>query len=165
MNYKHSLKQAGKKAAYALAIALPLSTSAYAAFECPTQPLEAARASAIAAVLPTGDAFDDRVALASAVTTLKAEGASLPMVVDNLISAYCPTVADVTGLTDAEKTAKVNQFASRITRTVYNLESADGIILDINFPTLMMDAIEAAAKASNVSANDWVKGVVAEALK
>lgn len=143
---------------------LLLASPASAAFECPTQPIEEAGASKIAAMLPTGDAFDDREALSTAVTTLHAEGISLPMIVNNLISAYCPTVDDQAGLSDAEKTKNVSQFAVRITRAVYQLESADGIILEVNFPPLVMDSIEAKAKELGVSAADWVGSVVEQAL-
>ena len=135
-----------------------------AAFECPSEPLEGTRASAIAATLPTGDAFDDPAALVTAVNALRAENVGLPMIVDNLIAAYCPTVENQTALTDAQKTQKVNQFAARITRTVYNLDSADAIILEVAFPPLVLDSINAKAKTSGVSPADWVKGVVEMAL-
>lgn len=158
MDCKYSIKMA----IGTLAILMPWS--AHAAFECPTQPLEAARAATIAASLPTGDAFDDRVALSTTVTALQAEGVSMPMIVDNLISAYCPTVSDMTGLSDAEKTAKVNQFAARITRTVYQLDDANSIILDVNFPPLVVDAINAKAKEAGVSATNWIEAVVKQAL-
>lgn len=141
-----------------------LATSASAAFECPTKPLEEADAAKIAAMLPTGDAFDNRTALATAVTSLHAEGVSLPLIVNNLISGYCPTVAARTDLSDAEKTKNVNQFAVQITRTVYQLESADGIILEVIFPTLIMDSIKEKAKEAGVSAADWVQSVVEIAL-
>lgn len=160
MDFKRSLKMA----AGALALSATWTTFANAALQCPAQPLEASRAAIIAAALPAGDAFDDRAALATAVTALHAEGVGLPMIVDNLIAAYCPTVADQAGLSDAEKTAKVNQFAARITRAVYQLDSADAIVLEVAFPPLVMDSINAKAKASGVSAADWVQGVIELAL-
>ncbi|MFC5387410.1 hypothetical protein ACFPLB_15735 [Aquamicrobium segne] len=147
-----------------LAFVLPWSISARAAFECPTQPLETAHNSIIAAALPTGAAFDDRTALTAALTALHAEGVSMPIIVDTLIAAYCPTIANETGLSDAQKTQKVNQFALRMTRMVYQLDSTEAIILEVNFPPLVMNSIEAKAKEAGVSAADWVESIVQQAL-
>jgi len=148
----------------AFALVVASSSFASAAFQCPAQPLEAARAATIAAALPSGDAFDDPTALVAAVDALHAEKVGLPLIVDNLIAAYCPTVADQAGLSDAEKTARVNSFAARITRTVYQLDSADAVILDVPFPPTVLDTINAKAKAAGVSGADWVRGVVEQAL-
>mgnify|MGYP001443617284 FL=1 len=147
----------------ALALVAASSSFASAAFECPAQPLEAARAATIAAALPTGDAFADPAALDAAVDSLRKEGVGMPLIVDNLIAAYCP-IAEQFGLSDAETAAKVNQFAARITHAVYQLDSAEAVILDIPFPPTVVDAINAKAKTAGVSSADWVRGVVEEAL-
>lgn len=149
----------------AIALSAALPSLASAAFQCPAQPLEAARASTISAALPTGDAFNDPAALVAAVSALRAEGVGLPLIVDNLIAAYCPTVAGQAGLSDAEKTQAVNRFAARATRTVYNLDSADAILIEVAFPPLVMDSINAKAKESGVSAAEWVRRVVERVLE
>lgn len=150
----------------AVALALGFSGAALAApFECPTKPLEAARATAITALLPAGDAFDQMEKLNAAVTTLKAQGVSPVLVVDGLISAYCPVVAAQPGLTDDQKTMRVARFAARITRTVYALDGADSIILDVAFPPPVVDAITAKANAAGVTQEAWIQSAVNAALK
>ncbi|MBL8579883.1 MAG: hypothetical protein JNK47_21980 [Mesorhizobium sp.] len=151
-------------AAGTIVLSMAWTTVSNAAFQCPAQPLEGTRASSIAASLPTGDAFDDPTALVTTVNALKAEGVGLPLIVDNLIAAYCPTVDSQSSLTDAQKAEMVNQFAARITRTVYNLDSADEILLEVAFPPLVMDSVNAKAKTAGVSAAEWVQGIVEEAL-
>lgn len=134
-------------------------------FECPAKPLEAAQAANIKALLPTGDAFDHVDRLNTAVSTLRAQGVNQVLVIDNLIAAYCPEVAAQAGLTDAQKSARVARFAARITRTVYALDGADEIILDVSFPPLVVDAINAKARAAGVSPEAWIQSTVNAALK
>ena len=134
-------------------------------FECPTNPLEAAQAAKIRALLPGGDAYAHVDALNAAVTALKAEGASTVLVIDNLIASYCPLVAAQTDLSEVQKSARVARFAARITRTVYALDGADEIILDVTFPPTVVDAINARAKAVGVSPEAWIQSTVTTALK
>lgn len=134
-------------------------------FECPTKPLEAAQAAKIRALLPAGDAYAQVEKLNAAVAALKAEGASPVLVIDNLIAAYCPLIAAQPGLSDAQKSALVSRFAGRITRTVFGLDGADQIILDVAFPPAVVDAINAKAQAAGVSPEAWIQSTVTTALK
>lgn len=153
--------------ATAFALALGAAAPAHAAgpFECPTKPLEAAQAAKIKALLPSGDAFDKVEQLNAAVTQLKSEGANPVLVIDTLIAAYCPVVAAQPGLSDAQKTTRVARFAARITRTVFALDGADAIILDVAFPPAVVDAINAKARAAGVTPEAWIQGAVTSALK
>lgn len=153
--------------ATAFGLALCAGTPAHAAgpFECPTKPLEAAQAAKVKALLPTGDAFEKVESLNAAVNTLKAQGANPVLVIDSLIAAYCPLVASQTGLSDQQKTVRVTRFAARITRTVFAIDGADEIILDVAFPPLMVDAINAKARAAGVSPEAWIQSTVSTALK
>lgn len=152
-------------AAFALAVSASAPALAAGPFECPLKPLEAPQAASIRALLPSGDAFDDVERLNAAVTTLKAQGTNPVLVIDNLISAYCPLVAAQSGLTDAQKSARVVRFAARVTRVVYALEGADEIILDVAFPPVVVNAINAKARAAGVSPEAWIQSTVNAALK
>lgn len=134
-------------------------------FECPTKPLEGTQAAQVKALLPTGDAYEHIDQLNNAVTVLKAEGTSPALVIDRLIASYCPLVAASFGLTDAQKSGRVMRFAARITRTVYSLDGADAIILDVALPPSMVNAINAKAKAAGVSSDAWIQSAVAAALQ
>jgi hypothetical protein len=134
-------------------------------FECPTKPLESPELAKITELLPTGDSFEKVERLNNAVTTLKAEGVSPPILIDNLIASYCPQIAAEKQLTDAQKSARVNRFAARITRTVYSLDSADEIILDVGFPPAVISAINDKSHASGVTPEIWIQSAVEAALK
>ncbi len=134
-------------------------------FECPTEQLEGAPLAEVKALLPTGDAYDHIDQLNTAVTALKTAGVSPAVVIDRLIASYCPMVVAEPGLTDAQKSAKVTRFASRIARTVYSLDGADAIILDVALPPAMVEAINAKAKAAGVSPDAWIQSAVAAALQ
>ena len=69
--------------------------SAEAAFVCPVKSVgtNATQDQAIAAAIPAGNALDDVTKLNAAVTALQAKGVSNAVLVDSLISSYCPTVA------------------------------------------------------------------------
>lgn len=137
---------------------------AASSFTCPTKPLEEAQAGKIKALLPTGDAFENIQTLNAAVTTLKAENANPALVIDSLVSAYCPVLASES-ITDAHRLEKFQRFASRVTRTVYALDGADQIILDVAFPPAVVDAIAAKAKAAGVTSEVFIQNSVAAALQ
>ena len=114
------------------------------------------RRSAIARAIPAGDALDDVTKLNAAVTALRAKGVSNAVLVDSLISSYCPAVARNTALNDEQKRAQVRRFAARIMRVVYSLDSAEAVILDVPFRPDVVDAINARARAERISPEAWV---------
>lgn len=104
-----------------LAAMLVASTTSAADFVCP----EAAKVDPpsaqadITAVLPPGVDLSAPDALQSAVFTLLSKGVAPATVLDNVIAAYCPGVAADQSLTDAEKTQRVERFATTATGLVY----------------------------------------------
>jgi len=141
--------------------------AASAAFECPVPAPGAAPAQsqAIKAALPAGDAFADLTKLNAAVASLRSQGIGNAIIIDNLIAAYCPTVADNAALTEAQKREAVRRFAGQITRTVYGLESEDAVILDVPFPPNVIAAINARAAAAKISPEAWVAKAIARDVK
>ncbi len=151
--------------AFALALVAAQPALAASAFECPKSTLEASQAATIKSVLPTGDGLDKPDALDAAVDSLRAANIGSGLIIDGVIAAYCPTVAAETGLSDAAKTEKMASFASRVTRTVYSLDSADAVILDVPFAPEILNAINTKAAAAKVSPEAWVRQAVDAALK
>jgi hypothetical protein len=149
-----------------LAAAVAGASAPAAAFTCPTPTLTGvAQPADMASLLPKGDAFDDVVKLNASVAALRAKGVEAAVIVDQLISNYCAAQAGNASLTDAQRTARVRSFAARIVRTVYALDSADAIILDVAFPPDMVNEINAKAKAAGVSPQDWVVDAVISVLQ
>lgn len=143
------------------------SVEASAAFVCPVKSVgtNAAQDQAIAAAIPAAAALDDGTKLDAAVTALRAKGVSNAIIVDSLISSYCPAVARNTALNDDQKRAQVRRFAARMTRIVYALDSVDAVILDVPFRPGVADAINAKAAAEKISPEAWVAKAVDRELK
>lgn len=153
-------------AAFVLALGAAQPALAAGPFECPTRTvLDAGRAADVKALFAGGDPLDNVERMNAAVTTLKGQGVSPVVIVDNLIAAYCQSVSGQSGLTDAQKASRVTRFAGRITHIVYSLDSADEIILDVSFPPAVVDAINAKAKAAGVSPESWIQTTVNAGLK
>ncbi|CAH1669917.1 hypothetical protein [Chelatococcus asaccharovorans] len=149
----------------ALCVAVPLlsvATPASAAgFSCPWKPIaDGKQAANVEKLLPTGDAFDDIAQLNAAVYALRQQGTPETLVIDSLVAAYCPVVASNTALTDAQKSARVMRFAARVMRTVYSLDNADAIILDVPLRPTLVEAARAKAKAAGISVEAWIAGLV-----
>jgi hypothetical protein len=151
----------------AIALFAGAAPSLAAGFTCPTPSLVGVppEPRKIAELLPTGDAFDDVVRLNAAVAALRQANVPQAVIIDRLIAGYCTTVAQNTSLTDAQRTEQMRSFASRIIRTVYALDSADRIILDIALPPSVVTTINAKAAAAGVSPQNWVASEVEAAVK
>ncbi len=153
-------------AAGLLAIAGPKPAAA-AGFECDWRVAadEPAGVHDIRSILPVGDALDDPIQLNRAIDTLRQQGLSRALIVDNLIGAYCPIVDKNTTLTDSQKVARMQQFAGAITRLVYRVGNETEIIFNVPFPPIVADEIQAKAGAANTTAESWIAGTIESILK
>lgn len=143
------------------------SAGTAAAFVCPVKSVgaNAAQDRAIAAAIPAGDGLADAAKLDAAIGALRAKGIGNAIMIDALISAYCPGVARDAALSDEGKRAQVRRFAARVTRRVYALETAEAVILDVPFRPEVADMINARAAAERISPEAWVANAIDRALK
>ena len=149
-----------------LAFADPEPVAA-AGFECDRRVAadEPAGVHDIRSVLPIGDALDDPTQLNQAIDTLRKQGVSRTLIVDNLIGAYCPVVAKNTALSDPQKVTRMQQFAGTITRLVYRVENETEIIFNVPFPPAVSDQIQAKAGAAKTTAEVWIADTIETTLK
>jgi hypothetical protein len=115
--------------------------------------------------IASGDALEDAAKRGAAIAALRSKGLSNGAIIDSLIAAYCPAVAGNNALSEAQKTAQVRSFASRITRAVYALDDVEAVIIDVPLPPNVAAAVNASAAAQNVSPETWVARVVTRAVK
>lgn len=136
-------------------------------FECPESIDVATTSQARAEVqklLPPGNAINDPTRLNASIDALKAQGLSRTLIIDHLIGAYCPIVASESSLSDADKSAKVRRFASRITPLVYQVENVSEIILNVPLKPTVVDEINAKARKSRTSVEDWLAKAIETAV-
>lgn len=134
-------------------------------FECSWLPAGQKPAAEVAALLAAGDPLDKPQVLNAAVDQLRASGLRPALIIDGLVSAYCPTVAANGTWSDEVKTERMQAFAARTVRLVYSLEGADKIILDVPLAPSVVDAVNAKATAGGVSQQTWLAGVVTTAAQ
>ncbi|MEY9152615.1 hypothetical protein [Bradyrhizobium japonicum] len=157
------LAKTGVALALMLGATLP-AQGAKMSFECPESIDETtpAKRAEIQKLLPVGNAMDDPGRLNSSIDALRRLGLSRTLIIDHLIGAYCPTVARDNSLSDADRTAKVRRFASRLTVLVYDVEEAS---LNVPLKPSMVDEVTARARKAGLSVEDWLSRMVASALQ
>lgn len=143
-----------------------ISAPARAGFVCPdTSNVRPDELTRIRTVLPIGNALDDPARLSASIAELKRMGLSRARIVDHLVGAYCPTVAESSTLSDAQKAEDVRLYAGRITAHVYGQDHVSDIVLNVLLKPSVADRVRAAAQASGVSEEKWVSTTIESALQ
>jgi len=103
--------------------------------------------------------------LNATVDTLRRDGMPKSMIIDHLLGAYCPMVAQESSLTEAEKSARLQRFTSQITRLVYRLESGLDIIINVPLTPDVVAVLNATASKQGLSGAAWIAMTVENALQ
>jgi hypothetical protein len=158
------MRRFGLGAALAMGIVAPQVAEAAGSFACPWQPVADKPAASVAKLLPSADTLSDDADISATITELRDHGLSSGVIVDSIISAYCPAVVAETGLTDAQKADALEAYAAKVTEMVYTYSDADEIILDVTVPTAVASEIQSTADNAGLSVDDWLAGVVEQAV-
>ena len=86
------LKDLGLGAALVIGLLAPQVSHAAGSFECPWQPIADKPAASVAKLLPSANALADDADITATITELRGQGLSSGLIVDSIISAYCPAV-------------------------------------------------------------------------
>ena len=108
----------------------------------------------------------DRSKMAQAVSDLRSRGLTSGTIVDRLVGSYCPAIAKQSGLTDTQKTNLVRSFANQVISYVYS-DTPTGetaIIVDFTLSPDLLDRVNDAAKANNMSRDAWLTTAIVKAL-
>ncbi|MBN9430865.1 MAG: hypothetical protein J0I45_00345 [Bosea sp.] len=144
-----------------------ITVASAAAFTCPRRTADYAHLDIfyLDALLPVSNALDDPDQLDAAIDKLRSQYFSNGAVIDGLIGAYCPIVAQENIIDDVEKTALLQSFSDRVTRIVYSFQNTDAIILNVPFDPVVVDAINARAKSKGLSPSAWIAQMIGVALR
>jgi len=136
-------------------------------FQCPAtlKPSTPAKLEEISGLLPDRNAMADVGRLNSTIATLRREGMPNIRIIDHLVTAYCPVVAQESSVTEAEKVVRVRRFAGQVTRLVYSLESGLDIIINVPLTPDVVDAINTTASRQGLSGPAWIAMTVENALQ
>jgi hypothetical protein len=147
--------------------AMPPAGAAAEKFECPVPlvPNAVAKLQEIQRVLPDGNAMTDPGRLNATVDTLRRDGMPKRLIIDHLVGAYCPMVAQESSLTEVEKTARLQRFTGQITQLVYSLGSGLDIIINVPLTPDVVAVLNATASKQGLSGAAWIAMTVESALQ
>jgi hypothetical protein len=148
-------------------VAIQPASAAAENVECPLpiKPTTPARLQEIQRLLPDTNAMADIGRLNATIGTLRQDGMSKSQIVDHLVGAYCPLVAQDISLTEAEKTARLQRFTSQVTQLVYSLGSSLDIIINVALTPDVVALINATASKQGLSGAAWIAMTVEKALQ
>lgn len=158
------------KSTVALGLALSAFTGVPAIasdeFKCPlpSKPNDPAKLEQIRQLLPDVNTMLDLEKLKAMIASFQREGMSKNLMVDHLVSAYCPMVAREVPLTDNEKVALVQRFTGQATRLVYSLESGLDVIINVPLTPDVADSVNLATKRQGLSGSGWIAMTIDNAL-
>jgi hypothetical protein len=147
--------------------AIPPTAAAAEKFECPLplQPTTPAKLQEIQRLLPDGNAMADPSRLNATVDTLQRDGMTKRLIIEHLVGAYCPMVAQDSSLTEAEKTARLQRFTGQFTRLVYSPESGLEIIINVPLTPDVVAVLNETASKRGLSGSAWIAMTVQDALQ
>lgn len=148
-------------------LALLVPGAAAAKFECPSPQSPARRRPSRKSrvKLPDVKAMTHVGRLTATIDVLRQKGLPKTEIIDHLIGAYCPMVAQEGSLSDAEKAVSVRRFSGQVTHLVYSLESGLDIIINVPFTPDVVDAINTKARKQGLSGPAWIAMTVENALQ
>jgi hypothetical protein len=165
---KYFVVTTGAVLALLVGLTIPAQAQPQPQFECP-KPIDLATTpqakAEIQKLLPPGNATNDPDRLNASIDALSALGMSKAQIINHLIGAHCPTLAQNSTLSDAEKTSRMKRYASQITVLVYRVENVEEIILNVPLKPTVVDEVNAKAKKSGLSVEDWLSKVVGTAAE
>ncbi|MET4204729.1 MULTISPECIES: hypothetical protein [unclassified Bradyrhizobium] len=136
-------------------------------FECPlpVKPTTPAKLQEIQRLLPDGNAMANSERLSATIGTLRQGGMSKSLIIDHLVGAYCPMVAQESSLTEAEKNAHLRRFTGQVTQLVYSLESGLDIIISVPLTPDVVAVLNETARKQGLSGAAWIAMTVENALQ
>jgi hypothetical protein len=87
------------------------------------------------------------------------------LIIEHLVDAYCPVVAQESSLTETEKAAQLQRFTGQITQLVYSLESGLDIIINVPLTPDIVAVLNATASKHSLSGTAWIAMTVENALQ
>ncbi|MCG7391607.1 ribbon-helix-helix domain-containing protein [Microvirga sp. ACRRW] len=145
-----------------------LVTPANAAFTCPDT-VAAKAAKSISSLNGLFSGANDITAnnrLGEVMADLRGSGTSPALVVDYLVSAYCPLVAADSALSDQQKVHRVQRFARMVTGLAYVPPGSDedAILVEMPLAPDLVRQVDEAARRAGVSRDEWIEKAINRVL-
>jgi len=110
--------------------------------------------------LAAGNRVDELVA------NLRKSGMKPALIVDHLVGAYCPLVANDGSLLDKQKADRVRRFARQVTGLAYG-SSDQGeldVLVDVPLMPTLLGQVDQAAAGAGMSRDAWIERAIKQQL-
>ena len=100
------------------------------------------------------------------VTDLRKNGMKPALIVDHLVGAYCPLVANDGSLSDTQKADRVRRFARQVTGLAYG-PSDQGeldVLVDVPLMPMLLGQVDQAAAKAGISRDTWIERAIKQQL-
>lgn len=123
-------------------------------------------------MLPLSDLYSGANNLAAGnrvgelVADLRKSGMKPALIVDHLVGAYCPLVANDGSLSDKQKADHVRRFARQVTGLAYG-SSDQGeldVLVDVPLMPTLLGQVDQAAAGAGMSRDAWIERAIKQQL-
>jgi hypothetical protein len=100
------------------------------------------------------------------VADLRKTGMKPALIVDHLVGAYCPLVANDASLSDKQKADRVRRFARQVTGLAYRQSGQEelDVLVDVALMPTMLRQVEQAAAGAGMSRDAWIERAIKQQL-
>ncbi|MGO4525160.1 glutelin [Microvirga sp. 2MCAF35] len=100
------------------------------------------------------------------VADLRRDGLKPALVVDHLVGAYCPLVANDASLSDSQKADRVRRFARQVTGLAYGQTGQQelDVLVDVPLMPTVLHQVEQAAAGAGMPRDAWIKRAIKRQL-
>ena len=100
------------------------------------------------------------------ITEFRKDGLSPISIVNTLVGAYCPLVAADGGLSNNEKTMRVQRFARDVTALAYASpdQPETDILVEVTLSPGLLDRVDEAAQRAGISRELWIARAINQEL-
>ena len=100
------------------------------------------------------------------VADLRKSGMKPALIVDHLVGAYCPLVANDGSLSDKQKADRVRRFARQVTGLAYGPSGQDelDVLVDVPLTPTLLGQVDQAAAGAGMSRDAWIERAIKQQL-
>lgn len=139
-----------------------------AAFTCPdtVTSREPKTTSSLSALYAGADDVTASNRLSELMTDLRKSGMKPALIVDHLVGAYCPLVANDNSLSDKQRADRVRRFARQVTGLAYGPSDQDELDVLVEVPLMptLLSQIDQAAAGAGISRDAWIERAIKQQL-
>jgi hypothetical protein len=100
------------------------------------------------------------------MTDLRKNGMKPALIVDHLVGAYCPLVANDGSLSDQQKADRVRRFARQVTGLAYGQSGQEelDVLVDVPLMPALLGQVDQVAGRAGMSRDAWIEQAIKQSL-